>query len=439
MALKLQTNSIMKISYIPFTELVSEIIDNRGRTCPTSQIGIPLIATNCIKNNGLYPSYETVRYVSEETYKTWFRGHPQPGDLIFVTKGSPGRVCVTPNPVNFCIAQDMVAVRADESKVYPKYLFAVLRSEDVQKKIENMHVGTLIPHFKKGDFHKLLLPVPDKEKQILVGDIYYNISDKIELNRRMNETLEAIARALFKAWFIDFEPVRANMENRPSESASPEIAKLFPSEFENGIPKGWRWGKVKDVCKVNINALSNKDTLEVIKYIEISEVLNGVVNNISLYKKGEEPSRAKRKLSHGDVVISTVRPDRGSYFMAFHPEKDLIASTGFAVFTAELVPFSFLYIFLTDAEQLTYYGKLADGAAYPAINQSVIMDIDLIIPSDDLLKQFHSIVEPMFARIAYNLKESKSLAPIRDSLLPRLISGKLPISKIENEAKGENE
>ena len=129
---------------LPFTELLSTIIDNRGKTCPTAESGIPLIATNCIRNDSLYPLHEKVRYVDRDTYETWFRGHPIPGDLIFVTKGTPGRVCMVPDPVGFCIAQDMVAVRADKSKVEPNYLLAALRSREVQRQIENMHVGTLI-------------------------------------------------------------------------------------------------------------------------------------------------------------------------------------------------------------------------------------------------------------------------------------------------------
>ena len=144
----------MDFEEVQFTELLSKIVDNRGRTCPTAEDGLPLIATNCIRNEYLYPAFEKVRFVDQETYKNWFRGHPEPGDLIFVCKGTPGRVCMTPDPVNFCIAQDMVAVRADPKKVYPKYLFAALRSNDVQTQIGNMHVGTLIPHFKKGDFDK---------------------------------------------------------------------------------------------------------------------------------------------------------------------------------------------------------------------------------------------------------------------------------------------
>ena len=114
--------------------------------------------------------------------------------------------------------------------------------------------------------------------------------------------------------------------------------------------------------------------------------------------------------------------------MAFYPEENLIASTGFAVFTAMSVPFSFLYIFLTDMEQLTYYGRVADGGAYPAINQSVIMEIDLNLPSNAVLKQFHSFAEPIFERIGLNLKENQTLTQIRDGLLPKLMSGKIRVS-----------
>jgi type I restriction enzyme S subunit len=158
----------MEFKRIHFSELLSNIVDNRGKTCPTVENGIPLIATNCVKNELLYPAFEKIRYVSQEIYKSWFRGHPIPGDLILVTKGTPGQVCMAPDPVGFCIAQDMVAIRADEAKVYPRYLFAALRSNAVQRQIENMNVGTLIPHFKKGDFDNLLLPIPDRDTQRII-------------------------------------------------------------------------------------------------------------------------------------------------------------------------------------------------------------------------------------------------------------------------------
>src|ERR1700730_18677499 len=97
------------IDLVPLDKLLSRVVDNRGKTCPTAENGLPLIATNCVKNDGLFPTLEKAQHGSKETYHQWFRGHPEPGDLIFVTKGAPGQGCLAPEPVNFCIAQDMVA------------------------------------------------------------------------------------------------------------------------------------------------------------------------------------------------------------------------------------------------------------------------------------------------------------------------------------------
>jgi type I restriction enzyme S subunit len=196
----------------------------------------------------------------------------------------------------------------------------------------------------------------------------------------------------------------------------------------DGLPKGWRMGKIKDVCSVNSNTLSTKDTLDEIHYIEISEVNKGIINNIKIYPRGEEPSRARRKLSHGDTVLSTVRPNRGSYFISLFPSENLIASTGFAVFSPISVPFSFLYLFLTNSEQLEFYGKMADGAAYPAINYSLIMDMDLIIPTNEILESFHSVAGDSLIKCYNNLKENKILTQTRDTLLPKLMSGQLEVA-----------
>ena len=118
---------------VPLTELPFFCCRQSRQNCSYCAQRHKLIATNCVTNNTLFPVYEKIRYLSEETYQTWFRAHPIPGDILFVNKGTPGRVCLVPDPVDFCIAQDMIALRADESKVYPKYLFAVLRSREIQQ------------------------------------------------------------------------------------------------------------------------------------------------------------------------------------------------------------------------------------------------------------------------------------------------------------------
>ena len=175
---------------VPITQLLEFIVDNRGKTVPTAPSGHKLIATNCVTNNTLFPLYEKVRYLSDETYRTWFRSHPIPGDILFVNKGTPGRVCMVPDPIDFCIAQDMIALRADDSKIYNKYLFTVLRSHEIQQQIYNTNVGDVIPHFKKQFMDQLLIPVPDRKVQEAIGDLYYALSYKVEHNKKINDNLK---------------------------------------------------------------------------------------------------------------------------------------------------------------------------------------------------------------------------------------------------------
>lgn len=173
-------------------DLLEFIVDNRGKTVPTDPDGEHvLIATNCIRNENLYPSYEKIRTLNDETYQHWFRAHPEPGDIIFVNKGTPGRVCMVPDPVDFCIAQDMVALRVDSDVVYNKYLLAVLRSEQIQKQITATTVGDVIPHFKKQQLKDLLIPVPPMDIQKCIGDYYYLFCEKEELNKQINKNLAA--------------------------------------------------------------------------------------------------------------------------------------------------------------------------------------------------------------------------------------------------------
>ena len=422
----------MAVEEYPFSELLSVVIDNRGKTCPTADSGIPLIATNCIRNELLYPTYDKVRFVSRETYSNWFRGHPLPGDIIFVNKATPGRVCLVPDPVDFCIAQDMVAVRADPKRVYPNYLLAVLRSPAVQEKIGQMHVGTLIPHFKKGDFDKLLLPIPERKTQEFIGDAYFALSAKIDLNRRMNATLEAMARALFQSWFVDFDPVRAKLDGRQPIGLDETTAAIFPEHFAHTehdmLPIGWRRAAIEEVCAINAWTLGKSDDLEILEYVEISEVSRGNIANIVTFPRGEEPSRARRRLRHGDTVLSTVRPDRGSYFLSLTPPVNRVASTGFAVLTPTKVPWSFLHAALTQPDVSDHLGQMADGGAYPAVRPEIIGAIRVALPNEPkLLDAFHCICGRIFEQAEANRTQSRTLANLRDTLLPKLLSGELSV------------
>jgi type I restriction enzyme S subunit len=430
----------------PFTELLAAIVDNRGRTCPTSEEGIPLIATNCINNDALYPAYDKVRYVSHETYDTWFRGHPEPGDLIFVTKGSPGRVCMAPDPVDFCIAQDMVAVRPDPKKIYPKYLFAALRSYQVQQAIGNMHVGTLIPHFKKGDFDKLDIPVPEPSAQRAIGDMYFSLSAKIELNRCMNETLEAMARVIFKSWFVDFDPVRAKASGEPPESIcrrlglTPDVLALFPDSFQDSelgeIPAGWAPTTIGSLATIvggsTPNTRESSYWEKGIHYWATPKDLSSLSSPVLL--------QTERKISdEGLAQIGSGLLDPGTVLLSSRApigyrainEIPVAINQGFIAMKPNNGVSKYFLLYWAEYAHDEIVSR-ANGSTFLEISKTNFRPTPVVRPSDGALEGFHRLIEPLFQHIISNERETMTLAAHRDSLLPKLLTGELSTSQDNN-------
>jgi type I restriction enzyme, S subunit len=419
----------MVLNEVPFSKLLRAVIDNRGKTCPTADKGIPLIATNCVRNDLLYPTYEKARFVSEDTYRSWFRGHPEPGDILFVNKATPGRVCLVPDPVDFCIAQDMVAIRANTGAVYPRYLFAVLRSPLVQARIAQMHVGSLIPHFKKGDFDKLLIPVPAQVEQEFIGDCYFHLSAKIELNRRRNQTMEAMARALFKDWFVDFGPVRAKMEGSRDPYLPTDLWQLFPERLDDaGKPQGWEMQPLNEIADF-LNGLALQkfpasdpdDSLPVIK---IAELRNGVS------AKSDRASRevpAKYIIKDGDFLFSW----SGSLLAKFWTEGEGALNQHLFKVTSESYPMWFVSHWVHHhleefqaiaASKATTMGHIQRGHLKAAMT---------LCPPNDVLERLGVVMAPLVEQSIHNELESRHLAQLRDILLPKLISGELRIKDAE--------
>jgi len=426
--------NIKMTAEVPFSELLATVIDNRGKTCPTTDAGIPLIATNCIRNELLYPTYDKVRFVSKETYRNWFRGHPLPGDIIFVNKATPGRVCLVPDPIDFCIAQDMVAVRADTKRVYPKYLFTVLRSQAIQEKIGQMHVGTLIPHFKKGDFDKLLLPIPEPEEQKFIGDTYFDLSAKIDANRRMNATLEAIARAFFESWFVDFDPVRAKLDGRRPTGLEETIAAVFPASFQDSeaghIPKGWTIQPVGEV--VDCVGGGTPSTAEP-KYWEGGRHHWATPKDFSSLQAPILLDTDRKLTDAGIAKISSGLLPAGTLLLSSR------APVGYLAIAAMPVAINQGFIALKCNERASNFFMLnwcqtnmaeiesrATGTTFAVISKQNFRPIRVVLPPKEIMAAFTAKVAPLYAQITANLHQSRTLATLRDTLLPKLLSGELP-------------
>ena len=425
-------------SEISLKDAVSFVVDNRGRSVPVQDVGIPLISTACISNEELHPDLSTERYVSDEIYRNWFRSHPQPGDIILTNKGSKnGEIALVPDPVNFCIAQDMVALRANSNLISPAYLFAILRSRLVQLRIKALNVDAVIPHFKKTDFDKLLIPLPSRRDQDFIGRVYLDISKKIELNRKTNETLEAMAKALFKSWFVDFDPVKAKAEGRPTGLPA-EISDLFPDSFEDSelgeIPSGWQCSPLADRAIYLSRGISPV-------YCEEGGVL--VLNQkcvrdsrISFEKARRHDTTRKqiigREVRRFDALVNSAGVGTlGRVAMMPICQEEVVVDSHVTVVRGSNEQESF-FISSTLLNRQTEIEALGEGSTgQTELSRVVLGSVPVIFPSPQLISAYFDFAFIIQDKIEKNDQASVALASARDALLPKLISGEIRIPDAE--------
>ncbi len=298
--------------------------------------------------------------------------------------------------------------------------------------------GSAQPFISQGDARALEVAYPPLPEQRAIAHILGTLDDKIELNRRRNETLEAMARALFQSWFVDFDPVRAKAEGRDPGLPKP-LADLFPDRFEDSelgeIPAGWALGTLADYANLNPETWSKETRPEVIEYVDLANTKWGRITSTSMYAQRDAPSRAQRVLRPGDAIIGTVRPGNGSY--THIADEGLTASTGFAVLrpltTADE---ELVYLASTAPENIERLSHLADGAAYPAVRAEVVLATLVTKPPRPVIERFSSLTNPVLAKTAQNERESRNLAALRDALLPKLISGELRVRDVERFVAG---
>ena len=242
-----------------------------------------------------------------------------------------------------------------------------------------------------------------------------------------------MARALFKSWFVDFDPVRAKAEGRdpglPEDIAALFPARLVPSETGK-IPEGWRAATLANLTWLNPEAWSKDTRPSVIDYVDLSNTKWGRIETITHFQHELAPIRAQRVLRPKDTIVGTVRPGNGSY--AFVQEEGFTGSTGFAVLRPREPEYAeFVYLAATAAENIEALSHLADGAAYPAVRPEIVTATQVLWADGNLIRKFSDIAGPLLAQISRNERESRVLAESRDQLLPKLVSGELRVKHTE--------
>ncbi len=306
--------------------------------------------------------------------------------------------------------------RADNS---PHFLFYLLRRLD----LNNQRGGSSQPLINQSILNSLKSAFPPSfREQVSVAKILFDLDSRIELNQQMNKTLEAMAKAIFKHWFVDFE--FPDEEGEPYKSSGGEM--VYDEELEKEIPKAWEVGTLEDFSELNPETWSENTAPDEINYVDLSNTKWGKIEQTQRYLWKDAPSRAQRVLRRGDTIIGTVRPGNGSFSLV--AEEGLTGSTGFAVLRPRKKTYEeYVYMVSTSPENIERLSHLADGAAYPAVRPDVVLATQALLPPESMIERFAYVVNPTMTKIAYNDKESRTLGLLRDGLLPKLMSGKIRV------------
>jgi len=313
-----------------------------------------------------------------------------------------------------------------------RYLMYALRATDVTGYL----TGSTMPKLTQGSMNQILVPAPEVSEQRAIAHILGTLDDKIELNRRMGETLEALPRALFKSWFVDFDPVRAKAEGRDPGLPQP-LADLFPDSFEDSelgeIPKGWEvgcFGDVVEQLRDQENPLSSPDAL--FHHFSIPAFDEGQSPKPEF---GESIKSLKSRVPAGAILLSKLNPEIDRVWMIdVRPGERAVCSTEFLVLRA-LSPFTRSYVYCLARSPLfrQQIEGLVTGTSKSHQRAQVdsILNLAVVVPPSSIIAAFDHSADSLLGRTLECRHESRTLAALRDTLLPKLISGELRLKDAE--------
>ncbi len=417
----------------PIGEL-AEIFDGPHATPAKTESGPIFLGISNLARGRL--DLTETEHLSETDYVRWTRRvRPEAGDVVFSYETRLGEAARIPKSLRCCLGRRLGLLRARMGKVDGRFLLYAYLGPQFQETLRSRTVhGSTVERISLIDMPRFPILVPtDLGEQRAIAHILGTLDDKIDLNRRMSETLEAMARALFKSWFVDFDPVRAKAEGRDPGLPKP-LADLFPTRFVDSelgeIPEGWAVKTLGDFSTLNPEVWTRLSRPSDIRYVDLSNTKWGRIETLTTHQAGEAPSRAQRVLRAGDTIVGTVRPGNGSYALISEP--GLTGSTGFAVLRPTATSYTeVVYLAATAPDSIDALAHLADGAAYPAVRPEVVAATPVVGPSDEVLDRFSGAVGAILGRIALSERESRALAALRDALLPKLISGELRVKDAE--------
>jgi type I restriction enzyme S subunit len=408
---------------------------NLPASCYT-ETGIPVIrGSNLTTGVARFRGDEFV-YVSQETAKENERSLCRPGDIVFTKKGTIGQTGFVPDGGKHClylVSSNQMKLTVELSVADPLFVYYFVSAPSSVEKIIRDSEATGVPKTNVAYLREFPISLPPLAEQKSIAAVLGALDDKIELNRRMNATLEAMARTLFQSWFVNFDPVRAKLGGRKPDGLDKPTAALFPSSFQDSplgpIPQGWKLTTLREIAKVfsggtpskamggywngNIPWISPKVMTGIHVNDSEDHVSEGAVGNgTRLVPKGAVLVMVRGMGLHQGVRISQAQRD-----VTFNQDvKALVATT---------VPDTFLLYGLLQAAPMLLSKVHASGHGTGVLSTEFLDHLSFTVPPSDSLDVLAQPLAALNSKIATNGGESSTLATLRDTLLPKLLSGEL--------------
>ncbi|WP_368221141.1 restriction endonuclease subunit S [Aeromonas sp. R3-1] len=418
------------------------IVDCVNKTAPIVEEPTPyrMIRTTNVRNGRI--DLSTCRYVVKETYEKWTRrARLQPGDVILTREAPIGEVGLVNESEGVFLGQRLMQYRADPKHLDPRFLLYSFLSPALQHQFRSHEgSGSVVSHIRVGDCFKFKMRLPPLAIQQEIAALLGALDERIALLRETNVTLEAIAHALFKSWFVDFDPAHARARGEQSAGLAPEVAALFPDSFEESelgmVPKGWNTGTLGDVAHFqNGYAFKSKDWCESgHPVVKIGDVKPGIIDfsGCSYIAPETTEGLSRFKLRRGDLLVG-MTGYVGETGLVPHVEQHayLNQRVGRIATKSGLIDLGFVYCLVRNSAFKGYAEARSHGSAQANVSGAVLLDYPVVTPTQSILDRFNGSVGVLLERILSNHEQAQTLANLRDTLLPRLISGQLRLPDAE--------
>lgn len=358
--------------------------------------------------------------------------------LLNITGDSVARCCqVDPHILPARVNQHVSIIRPKHDELIPRFLRYFLISPTMQVQMLSWaHAGATRKALTKGMIESFEIPKPDLTIQKRIAQILGTLDDKIELNRRMNQTLEKMAAAIFKSWFIDFNPVRAKADGQDT-GLPKEIADLFPDSFEDSelgeIPKGWTPGALADIANNPRRSIKPEEVPPTTPYIGLQDMPRRCIA-LDSWGRVDEVGSQKSRFSAGEILFGKLRP----YFhkVGIAPVSGVCSTDILVIVVKENAWHSYVLSLVSSKAFVDYTDTHSGGTKMPRTNWKDMGRYPLALPPIELAQAFQDYVAPLHQRIGVSVRQNRRLARLRDTLLPKLLSGELELPAIEAVEEG---